>query len=438
MIRPTGRAVMIFAAGIPLALLVVIHDPSLWLLSCNYAIVSLLVIGTDALLVSPPRSLQVGITAPDKLYIGERGVVIAALRAARPAWGTRVEAIAEQHGETEPSPIVAAALPADGSEARLALPLVPRRRGRIDLVRIWLRWRGPLGLVEWIQRYPVDRTVDVVPNVRGIRGSALQFFAQEAIFGIKAQQQSGEGAEFDALRDHIPGLDIRYIDWKHSARHRKLVCKEFKTERNHQIVMAFDTGYLMLDPVDDLTRLDHAINAGLFLSWVSLRSGDLVGTFGFDSAVRQYLAPSRGPSSFARIERATAELAYRNEETNFTLGLAALNARLKRRALVILFTDFVDTITAELLVESMQRLINRHVVIFVTQRGSVLQRAVDAPPRSFQDVAQAVIAHDLLRERSVVFERLERLGVHCLDVPSRGLSIALVNRYLLVKQRGLI
>ncbi|HEV2977496.1 MAG TPA: DUF58 domain-containing protein, partial [Casimicrobiaceae bacterium] len=155
-------------------------------------------------------------------------------------------------------------------------------------------------------------------------------------------------------------------------------------------------------------------------------------------AVRHYLGPIRGVAGFARIQRATGELAYHHQETNFTLGLAELNVRLKRRALVILFTDFVDTVTAELMIESMQRVANRHVVVFVTQRGSVLQRAVDAPPERFEDVTQAVIAQDFLRERSIVFERLERLGVHCLDVPSRGLSVALINRYLLIKQRGLI
>jgi hypothetical protein len=67
-----------------------------------------------------------------------------------------------------------------------------------------------------------------------------------------------------------------------------------------------------------------------------------------------------------------------------------------------------------------------------------LQRAVDAAPARFAVVALAVIAPDLLRERSIVFERLERLGVPCVDVPSRGLSTALINRYLLIKQRGLI
>jgi len=113
-----------------------------------------------------------------------------------------------------------------------------------------------------------------------------------------------------------------------------------------------------------------------------------------------------------------AELTYQHQETNFTLGLAELNARLKRRALVILFTDFVDTITAELLIESMQRVANRHVVVFVTQRGSVLQGAVEATPTQFTDVAQSVVAHDFLRERSIVFERLERLGVHASMSPA--------------------
>lgn len=437
MMRPTGRAVLIFFGGIPFALFVVIYDPGLWTLSFNYAILVLLIAGTDALLAFPPRLLNVKITVPIRIHIGERGMIDVAFVGTRRQRATRFEAIAEHRGEVEPAQIAAAEIPAEG-EARMALPVVPRRRGKVEVDRVWLRWRGPLGLVEFTRRIGVDRTIHVLPNVRGVHGSALQYFAQEAIHGMKSQRQSGEGSEFEALREYTPGLDSRFIDWKHSARHRKLLCKEFRTERNHQIIMAFDTGYLMLEPVDDVTRLDHAINAGLMLAWVSLRGGDLVGTYGFDSAVRQYLGPMRGVSSFARIERATAELDYHHQETNFTLGLAELNVRLKRRALVILFTDFVDTITAELLIESMQRLASRHVIMFVTQRGSVLQHAVDAAPREFADVARAVIAHDFLRERSIVFERLERLGVHCLDVPSRGLSVELINRYLQIKQRGLL
>jgi uncharacterized protein (DUF58 family) len=442
MTRPTLRAVLIFAAAIPLALFIVIYDPKLWPLSFNYGVLALIVIASDLALAFPPRLLTVKVTTPDRLYIGERGATTITIPAAGFRRATRFEAIAEQRGDIEPSQVVAGELfageHAAGTAAKIALPLIPHRRGRVNIDQIWLRWRGPLSLIEFTRRVAVNRTVDVLPNVRGVHGTALQFFIQEAVYGIKTQVQKGEGTEFEALREYTHGLDSRFIDWKHSARHNKLVCKEFRTERNHQIVMAFDTGYLMLEPVDGLARLDHAINAGLQLAWVSLQGGDLVGTYGFDARVRQFMGPARGMSSFPRLQRATAELNYHHDETNFTLGLAELNARLKRRALVILFTDFVDTITAELLIESMQRVASRHLVVFVTQRGSVLQNAVDASPRQFTDVAQAVIAQDFLRERSIVFERLERLGIHCLDVPSQNLPVALINRYLMIKQRGLI
>jgi uncharacterized protein (DUF58 family) len=437
MMRPTLRAVLIFAVGVPLALCIVLYDRSLWPFSFDYGVVVLLAVATDGLLSFPARLLRVDAAVPDRLYIGERGTLAVTIGATAYRRRVRFELLSDQRGDLDAPEVVAVELE-PGREARAGLPLVPRRRGQVHIDRLWARWRGPLALVQIARRIAIERSVDVLPNVHGVQRAALQFFSREAIFGVKVQTQRGEGAEFESLREYAPGLDSRFIDWKHSARHRKLLCKEFKTERNHPVILAFDTGYLMREPIEGMPRLDHAINAGLLLAWISLQGGDLVGTYGFDASVRQYMRPVRGMSSFARIQQAAAELDYHHEESNFTLGLAGLSARLKRRALVVLFTDFVDTVTAELLIESMQRVASRHVVVFVTLRDSLPQQTVDAAPGDFEDVAAAVIAHDLLRDRSIVFERLERLGVHCLDVPSRRLSVGLINRYLMIKQRGLI
>jgi uncharacterized protein (DUF58 family) len=437
MIRPTLRAVTLFAAGVPLALFLVIYDPDLWLWSFDYGALILIAVATDAILAFPRRSLQVTTTGPDSLQVGERGIVTVMIAKAGHRRPTRFELVREQRPDADPEEIVSVDLaPGHGAQARF--PVLAQRRGRIWLDAVWVRWRGPLGLVQSMRRIEVGGSFDVVPNVRGVRSSVLQFFSREALFGNKVQEQKGAGTEFEALRDYVLGLDSRFIDWKHSARHCKLVCKEFQTERNHQIVLAFDTGYLMLEPVDGLPRLDHAINAGLLLAWISLQGGDFVGLLAFDEMLRQYQQPRRGVSNFTRLQRATAGLEYHHTETNFTLGLAELSARLKRRALVILFTDFVDTVTAELLIEATQRIAKRHVVIFVTLRDAILHGLADAPPDGFNQVAQAVIAHDFLRDRRTVFERLQRLGVHCLDVPSRTLPIGLINRYLLIKQRGLL
>jgi len=437
MMRPTRRAVFIFALGFPLALFLLIYDRTLWPFSFNYGALVLIALVSDWALSLGNRALTVTVQAPTRLQIGEQGAIIATLSARRTRRATRIELLLEQHGELD-APVLTPALLEAGRELKVHLPIVPRRRGKVAIERLWLRWRGPLGLVERTRIVPIDRSIDVLPNVRGVAGAALQFFAQEAIYGIKVQHQHGEGAEFDSLREYAPGFDIRFFDWKHSARHRRLLTKEFQAERNHQVVLAFDTGYLMREPVDGLPRLDHAIKAGLLLGWISLQGGDLVASFSFDATVRQYVRPVRGLSSFGRLVQATAELDYHPNETNFTLGLAELGVRLKRRALVILFTDFVDTVTAELLIESMQRMVSRHVVVFVTLRDSLLQQRIDAAPERFPTVAEAVIAQDLLRERSVVFERLERLGVHCIDVPSGALPVRLINRYLHIKERGLL
>ena len=437
MIKPTRLAVLIFAGSVLIALLIGAIAPGRWVLSVDYAVLVLLVVGSDALLALKPRGLRAEIILPERLYIGEAGAVTVKLAALRQRRRVRIELLADQQGELDPPAILPVVLePGQGTVAKL--PLVPRRRGKVTVERLWLRWHGPLGLVQIVRRETIGRTVDVVQNIRGVHRAALQFFAQEAIYGVRIQQERGDGTEFDALREHVPGLDTRFIDWKHSARHHKLVCKEFRIERNHPVILAFDTGHLMAEPIAGMPRLDHAIGAGLLLAWIALKGGDLVGLYGFDSAVRHYVQPVRGMEGFPRLLRSTSDLSYRHDETNFTLGLAELAVRLKRRTLIVLFTDFVDTVTAELLVESMQRVAQRHVVVFVSLRDPFLQDTVDAAPQRFDNVAEAVIAEDFLRDRRMVFDRLDRMGIHCLDVAHDGLSIGLINRYLKIKQRGML
>lgn len=436
MIKPTPRAVMLFAAGLPPSLLIIIAEPSLWTISVAYGALIFLAMAADALLAMPAKALTIDFKAPARMFIGEKeqlSVIFEPIRYRREA---SVEMLLEQRGDLERAELAAAALH-PRKRATAALLVTPTRRGLVHFDWLWLRWNGPWSLVRLQHRVKVDRTIEVAPNVRSARNEALRFIAQETVFGEKVYEK-GEGAEFDALKEYLPGDDIRFIDWKRSAKHRKPLSKEFRAERNHHIILVFDTGHLMVEPLAGIPRLDHAITAGLALAWVGLRSGDLVGACAFDAKMRQYQAPVRGAPAFGRIQRATAEIDYHYEETNFTLGLAELSVRLKRRALVVLFTDFVDTITAELLLESMGRLTQRHAILFVTLRDPYLRQTANAAPDTFAAVARSVIAHDFLQERRVVFERLTRMGVHCLDVPNRGLSMRLINRYLQIKQRGLI
>jgi uncharacterized protein (DUF58 family) len=431
MMRPTRRAVLLFAAVLPLPWLALSVRTAFWPYAFHPAILFLICLGADAILVRPRRRVTVSLDAPDATYIGESLEAALTVRQDTP---TLFDAALDLSGDTD-SRLEQNPFPIQGREV---LHIRPSRRGTLRIDQVWLRWRGPMRLIEGTRRFPIARQIAVVPNIHPARGDALALYFRDALFGTKSQRDAGEGAEFESLREYLPGLDSRFIDWKHSARHRKMLVREFRTERNHPVILAFDTGHLMREPVDGIARLDHSLNAGLLLARVALSADDLVGAYSFDSRARLYLPPGRGIHAFRRIQQSSASLAYTADETNFTLGIAELQSRLRRRSLIVLFTDFIDTITAELLVENIRRLSSRHLLVFVTLRDRLLPDLFEAAPATDADIARAVLAADFLRERSIVLEKLERLGIHCIDVPASQLTTALLNRYLLIKQRGLL
>jgi uncharacterized protein (DUF58 family) len=441
--RPTLRCLLLFALGVPAALAPVLVHPRLWTIWIVYLAVLALATGSDAIFALARRRLSATVTPPESIFIGEQGSLRTLLTARGWRRPIEVDVLAELDADLEPVPLATAHLRPSRERADAAtvleLPLVPRRRGSPVVHALHLRWTGPLGLIERRTVLRVDKPVPVVPNVGAVRAIALRMFAnRDVMIGVKVERYIGDGSEFESLREYVPGLDHRAIDWKASARHVKLLCQEFRAERNHQVVLAIDSGHLMTEPLDGVPRLDHAINAALLLGWFGLRTGDRVGLVGFDDRVRTWSDPLGGVHNFPRLQRLTSQIAYRNVETNFTLTLAEVTGRLRRRSLIVLLTDFLDTITAELMIENVQRLARRHLVLFVALRDPGVERRALAPVRSLVSLQQAVVAEDFNRERQVVIERLRRSGVHCIDASPASFSVQLLNRYLDIKRRELI
>lgn len=435
--RPTLRAVLLFLAGGPVALLCALVKPELWTMWLGLLGGSVVLMAFDVLLSIPRRRVSVDIELPDCLFIGsshEMPVTIGTKGWKRPI---SFDLIVDVGDELVPIPMISHTLPPGESEP-LHVTLKPTRRGNAEVTCISLRWVGPLGLTSRQIRKDIGTTIAVVPNIAAVRSAAIRFFSRDSQFGTKIDKKRGEGSEFDALREYVEGMDHRAIDWKHSARHRRLVAKEFRSERNHPVVLALDTGHLMSQPIADVPKLDYAINSALMLGYIALRTGDRVSMFAFDEKVRSYTKPQGGIRTFDRIQRQSSDLEYRSSETNFTLGLAELATRLNRRSLVVLFTDFVDTITAELMLENVQRLVRKHLVIFVASQDPTLSDMAMAEPESMTDMHSAVIAANLVRERELVMQKLKRLGVHCLDVHPGQVSASLVNNYLDIKRRELL
>ena len=104
----------------------------------------------------------------------------------------------------------------------------------------------------------------------------------------------------------------------------------------------------------------------------------------------------------------------------------------------MVFTDFTDSTAAELMIESLGRLLKRHLVLFVVLRDEELEALAAAAPETAEEVSRAVVAASLLRERETVISRLRRMGAHIVDAPADQVGPEAVNAYLDLKRRDLL
>lgn len=326
----------------------------------------------------------------------------------------------------------------DLADGRARIPCLANRRGTWTFSSLWLIWPSRLHLFEFVPKIAFGLEVAVIPNIRRVQSGEISTTVQSRLFGVKENRAIGEGTEFHQLRDFVPGMDASSIDWKRSARHRSLVAKEVRAERNHHVIIALDNGYQMREEIVGLPKVDHAITAALATAWAAAIGGDLVGLFAYDARPKLFLPPEPGRTAFTRLRSRTAELNYESVETNHTLAMTELNARTPKRSLIIVFSDFADATSAELMVENVSVLAKRHLIVFVTLRDPALEDQVNRAPQDMNTVAETVSTGQLLRERQLVLERLHQMGIMVVDAEPGDVSARLISTYLEIKAREMI
>ncbi|MGD0865096.1 MAG: DUF58 domain-containing protein [Rhizomicrobium sp.] len=433
MIYPTRTAIVITALGVPLALVLGMLAPGWWLWGVAWLFLAAGLAFADALLAGSRHALRIESSLPEIAMMGRPANASFSLRFAGRFAPQDFEAVLDANARLAVSP-VRQTLSVLGREAIATFQLEPLRRGEAVLESLWIRWRGPLGLIWKQRRDSLAAAIPVVTNVAAVKDEAMLLFERGSL-GLHVQLHAGAGAEFHALTEFQPGMDRRSMDWKQSARHGILLAKEYQAEQNQHVVIALDTGRLMSEPLLGQPRLDRALQAALLLAFVGLKLGDRVGFFAFDEKPKFASGTLMGSAAFPQLQRLAASLDYSTAETNFTLGLTQLAGELEHRSIVVVFTDFSDTTSAELMLENVARLLRRHLVLFVVFRDEELESMIRKEPVSPEDVTRAVIADSLLREKEVVVSRLQRLGVDIVDVPADQIGAGLVGAYLSVKHR---
>ncbi len=317
--------------------------------------------------------------------------------------------------------------------------LLPTARGKYDFGNTPIRFRSRLGLV-WKQfTAPTEQIVKVYPDIREAKKNELYAYRNRRPEpGLRRLRLKGQGREFESLRDFVIGDEIRHISWPATARRGKVITRQYTIERSQNVVVLLDTGRLMTARIGKLTKLDHAINATLSIAYVAASGGDNVGFVAFSRKVIQYLPPRRGHEQLNLILETLYNIEPQMIEPSYTRAFNFFSANCHRRSLVVILTDLVDRDASAELLTHTSKLIPRHLPLIVTIGDTDLRELVRTKPSKPAEVYRQSVAEEILRQREEALSRIRRAGGLALDVPAGRLSLELVNKYLEVKERGLL
>ncbi len=330
---------------------------------------------------------------------------------------------------------------------------VPRLRGVHALGSLRLRLRGRLGLVERSARLPASHATAVEPALLGLRRNLLLAASERwRDLGTRTARRHGGLQEFDALRDHVQGDEVRMVDWKAFARRGRPIVRQYREERGQELIVAIDCGRRMSATTAEdvpntkagrgaranvargMTKLDHALDAGLQLAAVALEHGDRVGALAFDDDVLAWIPPTRGRAQLARIRGRLFALEASTRESNLERALRELALRHRRRALVLVLSDVADPLSVERQAAALRAGSGRHRVIFAGLDDPALRAITEG--RVAADPLLAASSALLVAERREGLRRLASRTVRVLDAPPAEVAGPAIAAWLSARRSG--
>lgn len=438
MLLPTLRLIRLLLLGAPLWLLALLF-PGGWLAGAIYLLTVLALALRDAQAIPRERHLRARRELPGRFCLCQErsvGLVVANL-SAKPIHVTvrdELPDVFELLGSM-PDGVIPA-----GGEARLTYSIRPVRRGAYAFGKVILRAGHGRALIQrQIGLKTPDAIVKVYPNFYGSDDYRLIAKIDQREEVVRRPRHfRAPGTDFESLRLYIPGEDLRSVDWKATARRGALVSRNRQVEKGQQLAILLDCGRLMAATVGQQAKLEHALTAAVLLSFVAQKRGDGVAVASFSNKIESFLPAVRGPAIMPRVLEALYAVEAQPVESDYWQVVAEAMAMLRRRSLVILFTDVLDASGSAGLINNLARAAAKHLVLCVVLTEPKVRAIADAVPASVHESYRKAAAADLQRRRRLALEHMRARGILVLETDPRHLTIHLIRRYLEIRQADLL
>lgn len=294
-------------------------------------------------------------------------------------------------------------------------------------------------IVERMVQGADEAEIAVTPNLAAVsrlHQQLNQFFLRG--YGSRTSPRLGKGREFDRMRDYVRGDELRDVAWKATARHRRLIVREFRVDRSQDIILCLDTGHRMAARVGHVRRLDHAVNASMLVSYVCNRMEDRVGVLSFDSMVQRGVPAGRGMAHLREVTRYVTGIQPFYRHTDYLALAADVRRTVKHRSLIFLMTVLPELEDHHDLVRAVRMLSTQHLVLVTVFADMQLKAASQMLPADKHELSSVIVARQLWESRTALTRDLRAYGAIIIDTPPEDFGVHSVNAYLDVKRRQLL
>jgi uncharacterized protein (DUF58 family) len=162
------------------------------------------------------------------------------------------------------------------------------------------------------------------------------------VAGLHRSAEFGFSQEFAEYRAYTPGEDLRHMDWNLFARTERMYLKRYRGETNSHMTVLLDASNSMRFSSQRVSKMDYARFAAAAMMYLALHhQRDAVGLVVFDDDVRDSVRPSTRHGQLHRLLSAL-ERAEPKSRTNFEQPMQQAHALLRRRGMVMVFSDFFE------------------------------------------------------------------------------------------------
>ncbi|MEJ8819512.1 DUF58 domain-containing protein [Lacibacter sp. H407] len=326
-----------------------------------------------------------------------------------------------------------------GENRVLHYHLRPTERGEYQFGFVQVFVQSLLGLVERKFTGAEERMIPVYPSFIRMRQYQLQAeAAQTKEAGNRRLRKIGHSMEFEQVKEYVQGDDVRNINWKATARKTSLMVNSYTDEKSQQVYCVIDKGRLMKMPFNDLTLLDHAINASLVMCNVALYRQDKFGLLTFSNKMGSVLAADRKPVQLEKV----LQLLYNQQtaflESDFELLYTQIRATIKQRSLLILFTNFESLAGMQRQMLYLKRIAKYHLLLLVFFENTELKQVSVQNVSDIEDLYVKTIAGKYMHEKQLIVKELQNAGILSILTAPENVTVNTINKYIEIKTRQAI